>query len=97
MDLIFKEVSKRLNISETEVKNIYNNYISLMKLEIKNNPHREIYFEKFGKFVPSIYKIKRRLSKAFKERDQLKVKKLITILKNLNYKPKHTNNDIKRI
>lgn len=88
MKRIFRKVSEELGISEQEVEKIYRIYLNEIRKETKKNPEREIYFEKFGKLVPSLGKIKARLKEAFNKRDEVKVKRHILTLRNLNYKPK---------
>lgn len=88
MDRLFQIVSDKLNISKKEVEVIYKDYVSLVRKEMINNPHREIYFYQFGKFVPSVLKIKNKLKKEFYKRNKEKVTTLIKTLRNLNYTPK---------
>jgi nucleoid DNA-binding protein len=88
MKRIFKKVSDEIGISEKEVEKIYRIYLNEIRKESKKNPERELYFEKFGKFTPSIGKIKARLREAFNKRDEVKVKRHILTLRNLNYTPK---------
>lgn len=88
MELIYKEVASRLGISKDEVEVIYRDYATLVRKEMVLNPHREIYLEKFGKFTPSIFKIKRKLRTAFYKRNLEKVQLFIKTLRHLNYKPK---------
>lgn len=88
MDNIYTQVAERLNINKKEVEEIYKDYIGHVKKEMLSHSEREIYFEQFGKLIPSIFKLKRKLRAAFKTRNQKKVKNLINTLKQLNYKPK---------
>lgn len=88
MEVIYEEVAKRLGIDKKEVEFIYQDYATLVRKEMVLNPHREIYLEKFGKFVPSIFKIKRKLRNAFYQRNFERVKLFIKTLRHLNYKPK---------
>jgi nucleoid DNA-binding protein len=88
MKRIYRKVSEQLGITEKEVEKIYRIYLNEIRKETKKNPEREIYFEKFGKFIPSLGKIKARLREAFNKRDEVKVKRHILTLRNLNYKPK---------
>ena len=88
MKRLYKKVSEEMGISEKEVEKIYRIFLNEVRAESKRNPEREIYLEKFGKFVPSIGKIRARLREAFYRRDEEKVKRHILTLKNLNYKPK---------
>ena len=88
MEVIYAEVAKRLNLNKQEVEVIYRDYIYHVKKEMLLHSEREIYFEQFGKLIPSIFKLKKKLRAAFKVRNQKKVKNLINTLKQLNYKPK---------
>jgi len=88
MKRLYKKVSEELGITEKEVEKIFRIYVNEIRKESKINPEREIYFEKFGKFMPSIGKIRARLREAFNKRDVVKAKRHILTLKQLNYKPK---------
>jgi hypothetical protein len=88
MEIIYNEVAKRLNINKQEVEIIYRDYIHYVKKEMLLHSEREIYFEQFGKLIPSIFKLKKKLKAAFKVRNKKKVTNLIKTLKQLNYKPK---------
>ena len=88
MKRIYKKVSEELGITEKEVEKIYRIYLNEIRKEAKKNPEREIYFEKFGKFMPSLGKIKARLKEAFNKRDEVKVTRHILTLRNRNYTPK---------
>ena len=85
---LFREVANEEGITEKEVEEIYRLYLNAVKEATKKNPEREIYLEKFGKITPSIWKIKQRLKEAFKHRRVEVVKKHISTLRKLNYKPK---------
>jgi hypothetical protein len=91
MEHIYNTVAERLGIDPKEVELIYKDYTSIIRKEMLLTPEREIYMEKFGKFVPSIFKLKNKLRAAFKKRNKERVKIIINTLKQLNYKPKkHT-------
>lgn len=84
---IFEEVAHNLgNISAEEVQKIYQDYVRTVSKEMSASPAREIYFPKFGKFSPSILKIKKRLKIFFKLREVEKTKKMINTLRILKNK-----------
>jgi hypothetical protein len=84
---IFEEVAHNLgNISAEEVQKIYQDYVKTVSKEMSASPAREIYFPKFGKFSPSVLKIKKRLKIFFKLREVEKTKKMINTLRILKNK-----------
>jgi hypothetical protein len=84
---IFEEVAHNLgNISAEEVQKIYQDYVRTVSKEMSASPAREIYFPKFGKFSPSVLKIKKRLKIFFKLREVEKTKKMINTLRILKNK-----------
>jgi hypothetical protein len=84
---IFEEVAHNLgNISAAEVQKIYQDYVRTVSKEMSASPAREIYFPKFGKFSPSVLKIKKRLKIFFKLREVEKTKKMINTLRILKNK-----------
>jgi len=84
---IFEEVAHNLgNISAEEVQKIYQDYVRTVSKEMSVSPAREIYFPKFGKFSPSVLKIKKRLKIFFKLREVEKTKKMINTLRILKNK-----------
>jgi hypothetical protein len=89
MESIYKEVAERLNVDKKLVEDIYRDYVTHLRKEMVARPEREMYLEKFGKFVPNVLKLKKKLRIAFKLRQKEKVKKIINTLKQLNYNKKN--------
>lgn len=92
MQRIYRLVSEDIGINEKEVEEIYKLYLNDIRERILKYPEREVFFHGFGKFKPSIYKLKMRVRGAFQRRDKEKVKRHIQVLRKLNYNPKKYDN-----
>ena len=89
---LYKLVAEDVGISVEEVEKIYRMYLEDIRGQLKKTPEREIYLKGFGTIKPNIYKIKNRIRTAFRNREVERVKKLISFLRKLNYKPNPYDN-----